>query len=229
MNSSVGYTPTVNKEVCMKKMEECLERTLSEVLPVIQDRIMNATTYFGVKALKNPLDAWVYQELIWEQKPDVIVEIGNAYGGGTLMLAHLCDLIGHGRIIGVDLSHIHIPAHVSAHPRVTMIEGDACLSFDRVRSMIEPGANVLVIEDSSHTYENTLNVLRRYAGLIRPGGYLIVEDGVCHHGLDIGPDPGPFEAIEAFVQECPDFETDRSRESFLVTWNPKGFLRRKTA
>ena len=210
----------------MKNMEKCLEKRLVEVLPIMQERIMNVTSYFGVKTLKNPLDAWVYQEMIWELKPDVIVEIGNAYGGGTLMLAHLCDLIGHGRVIGVDLSHTHIPVHVKTHPRVTLIEGDACLSFSQVRALIASDAKVLVIEDSSPTFDNTLNVLRKYSELIGPGGYMIVEDGICHHGLDIGPAPGPFEAIEAFVAECPEFEIDRSRESFLVTWNPKGFLHR---
>lgn len=59
-----------------------------------------------------------------------------------------------------------------------------------------------------------------------PGGYFIVEDSILHHGLDVGPAPGPFEAIEAFVEENQNFEIDRSKESFFITWNPKGFLKR---
>lgn len=211
----------------MKNMETCLERPLKDVLPVMQDKIMTGTYYFGVQALKNPLDAWVYQEIIWEQQPDIIVEIGNAYGGSTLMLAHLCDLMGHGQIIGIDLSHIHIPAQVTSHPRVTLIEGEAVQVFPQVQSLIQDKAKVLVIEDSAHTFDNTLNILRCYQELIQPGGYFIVEDGICHHGLDIGPQPGPYEAIEAFVREGTEFEIDRNREGFLITWNPKGFLRKK--
>jgi len=85
----------------------------------------------------------------------------------------------------------------------------------------------LVIEDSSHTYDNTLNVLNTYSELIKPGDYFIVEDGICHHGLSIGPKPGPYEAIETFVNsETSDFKIDRSKESFLITWNPKGYLKR---
>lgn len=92
-----------------------------------------------------------------------------------------------------------------------------------------PGERVLVIEDSSHTYDNTLAVLRTYSGLTLPGDLFIVEDSICHHGLDVGPNPGPYEAIEAFVQENPAFEVDRSQEALFITWNPKGYLRRKPA
>ena len=56
--------------------------------------------------------------------------------------------------------------------------------------------------------------------------YLIVEDGICHHGLDEGPAPGPYEAVETFLSEQDAFVLDRSRENFLITWNPKGFLKR---
>jgi cephalosporin hydroxylase len=58
------------------------------------------------------------------------------------------------------------------------------------------------------------------------GGYFIVEDGICHHGLEIGPSPGPYEAVETFVAERSEFEIDRSREAFGITWNPKGYLKR---
>jgi cephalosporin hydroxylase len=207
-------------------MEENLRMPLGKVLPIIQDGIMNQTTYFGVKTLKSPIDAWIYQEIIFETKPDVIVEIGNANGGGTLFLAHLCDLVGQGRIIGLDLSHKTVPEQVKTHPRITFIEGDACQNFEHVERLISKDDKVIVIEDSSHTYDNTLNVLRIYSQLIKIGDYFIVEDSICRHGLDIGTKPGPYEAIEAFIIENPDFEIDRTRERFLITWNPKGYLKR---
>lgn len=86
----------------------------------------------------------------------------------------------------------------------------------------------MIIEDSAHTYDNTLRVLRTYSPLIRPGNYFIVEDSICHHGLDVGPSPGPYEAIEDFLAEDSTFEIDSSRESFVITWNPKGYLKKKT-
>ncbi len=209
-------------------MEEKLDMPLSKILQIIQDSIINQTTYFGVRTQKGPIDAWIYQEIIFETKPDVIVEIGNANGGSALFLAHLCDIIGKGRIIGIDLSHKTVSEYVTTHPRITLIEGDACHSFEYVERLISKDERVLVIEDSAHTYDNTLNVLRLYSRLIKPGDYFIVEDGICHHGLNIGPNPGPYEAIGAFMNENADFEIDRSRERFLITWNPKGYLRRIT-
>ena len=83
---------------------------------------------------------------------------------------------------------------------------------------------MLIIEDSSHTYEHTLQVLNIYAPLVKPGGYFIVEDGICHHGLDGGPFPGRFEAVEVFASQHAEFVIDRGREAFLLTWNPKGYL-----
>jgi cephalosporin hydroxylase len=195
----------------------------------MQEGIMRQTTYFGVRALTSPMDAWVYQEIIVETKPDVIVEIGNADGGGALFLAHLCDLLGHGRVIGIDVSQKQIPESVKKHPRVSFIEADASQVFDQVAGMISADERVMVIEDSSHTYENTLDLLRLYSRLIKPGDYFIVEDSIIQHGITFGEKNGPYEAIETFVKEQSDFEIDRGREHFLVTWNPKGYLKRTKA
>ncbi len=208
-------------------IEESLDLPLDKVLPVIQNRIMTDTTYFGVQTLKNPFDAWLYQEIIFEIKPDKIIEIGNAYGGSTLMLAHLCDFVGTGNVIGIDLSHDGIPDFIKNHPRITFVEGDACEVIDKIKKLVQPGEKVMVIEDSSHTYENTLRVLRFYSPLVTLGSYFIVEDGICHHGLDLGPYPGPYEAIESFLKENKQFEIDRSKEPFLITWNPKGYLKKR--
>lgn len=131
-----------------------------------------------------------------------------------------------GQAIGVDLSHQNVPEIVRTHPRIHLIEGNACASYGTVMEQINPAANILVIEDSSHTYQNTLKVLQTYHPLIKSGGYFIVEDGICHHGLPTGPKPGPYEAIEEFVRENKDFVIDRRRESFFLTWNPKGYLKR---
>lgn len=210
----------------MAFLEQSLDMKLRDVLPTMQHRIVAATTYFGVQTLKNPLDFWVYQELLTRLRPDVIIEVGNRFGGSALALAHLCDLMGNGRIIGLDIDHSQLSPITRTHPRITLIEGDACACFPAVRAMIAPHEQVLVIEDSAHTFENTLNVLNTFSPLVKPDGYFIVEDGICHHGLAEGPDPGPFEAIEAFIAAGSDFVIDRDLESFLITWNPKGFLRR---
>jgi cephalosporin hydroxylase len=210
----------------MQYIENQRSEVMTDLLETIQARIMTTTSYFGIKTLKNPCDFWVYQEIIFDLKPDYIVEIGNFRGGSALALAHLCDSIGKGQVIGLDINQSEISDAVRAHPRLTFIEGDACDSFAKVKAIVGNSTNVLIIEDSSHTYENTLNVLRTYQNLISRDGYFIVEDSICYHGLDIGPNPGPYEAIEAFTNENTDFSIDRTKESFLITWNPKGYLRR---
>ncbi|WP_026100781.1 CmcI family methyltransferase [Synechococcus sp. PCC 7336] len=208
-------------------IENSLDMSLKEYLPLLQRRIIRRTSYFGVKTLKNPMDFWVYQEIIYEMKPDVIVEVGNNWGGSTLALAHLLDLCARGRIIALDIDQSKVADKVRQHPRIKLFEGDAVACFDQVRNAIASEDRVLIIEDSSHTFENTLAVLRTYSPLTKPGDYFIVEDSICHHGLDVGPNPGPYEAIEAFILENDEFEVDRDKESFLITWNPKGFIKRK--
>jgi desulfoferrodoxin-like iron-binding protein len=207
-------------------MEYNLNMPVKTAIAFMQKRIANKTYYFGVRTLKNPLDFWVYREIIAEVQPDVIIEVGTAYGGGAFALAHILDLLGKGRIISLDHQHDTVPQLVKEHPRITLFTGEACQSFSRVSETIRPGETVLVIEDSSHSYENTLAVLRTYGPLVTPGSYLIVEDSNCHHGVDVGPFPGPYEAIDHFLRETDAFEVDRSRESFFITWNPRGYLRR---
>ncbi|MBN2427406.1 MAG: hypothetical protein JXK94_03620 [Deltaproteobacteria bacterium] len=207
-------------------MKDFLEEKLSSILPIIQARIMENTTWFGVKTLKNPFDFWVYQEILYQQQPDFIIEIGVRFGGSTLALGQLCELIGKGKVIGIDISLADVSERVWGHPRINLVEGDACSLVDEIKGLIPEGGNVLVIEDSSHTFENTLNVLQKYSTFIPVGGYFIVEDGICHHGLNTGPKPGPYEATEAFIKETPNFIIDSQKEDFLVTWNPHGYLRR---
>lgn len=208
-------------------MEDSLSKTLGEVLEVIQARLMTHSTYFGIPCLRSPMDFWIYQEIVFALKPDIIVEIGNYCGGSALSLAHLCDHIGKGQVIGVDIEHAHIDQAARNHQRISFITGDACEVFDEVAAKCGEAKTVLVIEDSSHEYQNTLNVLEKYSQLVTIGSYLIVEDGICHHGLDVGPNPGPYEAITDFIENNRKFCIDREKESFLITWNPKGYLRRE--
>jgi cephalosporin hydroxylase len=208
-------------------MEKNLDMQLRDILPIMQRRVMEDTTYFGIPTLQSPTDFWIYQEIIFAMKPDFIVEIGNYCGGSALAFAHLLDQLGHGTIIGIDIDSSRIHPTARAHPRIRFMEGDACSLFEQVRDLIGPDARTLIIEDSSHTKENTLNILRRYSELTKPGDYLIIEDSICYHGLDIGPNPGPYEAIEEFISENKEFEIDRSKEGFMITWNPIGYLKRR--
>jgi cephalosporin hydroxylase len=183
------------------------------------------STYFGVQAVKNPGDAWIYQEIVTAMQPDVIIEVGVKHGGGSLMMAHLCDLMGKGRVIGVDITLSSVHQTVIDHPRITLVEGDACAMFNIIKSMIDPTDRVLIIEDSAHSYQNTIDVLNTYSPLIRVGDYFIVEDSINYEGVFPNQDFGVANAITDFVKQG-NFVSDRTREPYIITWNPRGFLKR---
>jgi cephalosporin hydroxylase len=204
-----------------------LNQRVKRVLPLIQAGILGATTWRGVPAWKFPCDSWIYQQLIFQVQPDVIIEIGNKYGGTALYLQDLCDLFGKGRVIGVDVTHKHLYPQARDRQEITWIEGDACAMAERVGNSMDEHEVVMVIEDSAHTRANTLAVLEAYAPLVSPGSYFIVEDGIMGHGLDRDmPDGGPYEATRQFLERHPEFVVDRNCERYVLTWNPSGYLRR---
>lgn len=189
-------------------------------------RTWKNTVWQGIHCQKCPLDLWIYQEIVWELRPDIIIECGTADGGSTLFLASLCDLIGHGRVISIDITkNINRPTH----PRITYLTGSSTVSttISHVQSIISPTDSVLVILDSDHTADHVLQELRLYSKFVKPEGYMIVED-TCVNGNPILPDhgPGPLEALDQFLKENSDFVSDTTREKFYLTFNPRGYLRR---
>jgi len=213
-----------------KFMNENLDLPVRELLPIIQNRLIRHSRYFGIKALQSPTDFWIYQEIIFENKPDVIIEIGNFHGGSTLALAHMLDAMNTGRIIAIDIDQEKVAPLARKHERISWLEGDAIALFDRVKKMIRPGESVMIIEDSAHTYDHTLAVLRHYGILVTNGQYLIVEDTICYNGLDIGPKPpNAFDAVKEFLDENEAFNVDRTKENLFLTWNPNGYLVRVKA
>jgi cephalosporin hydroxylase len=211
---------------CGSYMEESLDAPLRAVLARAQRHICEKATYCGIPTQKCPNDWWVYQEIIYELKPTVIVEIGNFRGGSALALADVQNRFGSGKVLAVDIDHSGVDERAKRDPRISWITGDAVSVYGKVKAQISAADTVMVIDDSAHTYENTIDVLRMYSEDVTIGSYFIVEDGICFHGVDEGPKPGPYEAITDFLKENRDFSADREREGFFITWNPKGFLKR---
>jgi cephalosporin hydroxylase len=184
------------------------------------------TNWLGQRVFKCPLDLWIYQEILFEQKPDVIIECGTCLGGSALFLATMCDLLQKGRVFTIDIDP---PDGKPRHPRLTYFQGSSTSEeiVRRIRNRIEPHERVLVILDSDHTKDHVLNELRIYSKMVTVGSYLIVEDGNIN-GHPIYPDfgPGPMEAMEEFFRENRDYVVDVEREKFLLTFNPRGYLKR---
>jgi len=180
----------------------------------------------GVPTLKCPLDLWIYQEILWTKRPDLIVECGTAYGGSALFLASMCDLLDHGHVVSVDIRPY---GQRPRHPRIAYLIGDSTSFevFQTVRDLALSKRHVMVLLDSDHRRGHVLQELRLYAPLVSVGHYLIVEDtNINGHPVleDFGP--GPMEAVELFLKEDGRFLPDRSMERFGLTFNPKGYLKR---
>lgn len=182
--------------------------------------------WLGHLTQKCPLDLWIYQEILVETRPDLIIETGTCFGGSGLYLASICELIGAGRVVSVDIVERE---GRPAHPRLRYITGSSVdpAAVDEVKSHISPGDRVMVILDSDHTRDHVLAELRAYADLVTDGCYLIVEDTMVS-GNPVAPTfgPGPMDALDLFLPDRNDFRIDPTRERFLLTLNPKGFLRR---
>ena len=198
--------------------------------------VFDRCQWMGRPMLKSPLDAWIYQEIIFETRPEIVVEIGSHSGGSTLYFAHLLELLagmgrldeGAGTVLSLDIDRSRYRAD---HPRIVEITGDCSAPeiVARVREHCE-GRRVLMIHDGDHRREAVLRDLELYAPLVNLGGYLIVEDGI----LDLFPpsdhfgwlEAGPLPAIDEFLARHPEFEVDVERERYLATYSPRGFLRR---
>jgi cephalosporin hydroxylase len=190
------------------------------------------TRWLGVQVAKCPLDLWIYQEILFETRPDVLVETGSAYGGSALYFASLFDLLGKGRVVSID---IEPNPQRPRHDRISYLTGSS--TSDEIVGVVRellaasaaaaPSHTVMVCLDSDHSKAHVLRELELYSGMVTPGSYLVVEDtNVNGHPVEPDFGEGPMEAVEEFLAEHPEFSVDRSREKLYLTFNPKGFLRR---
>jgi cephalosporin hydroxylase len=191
-------------------------------------RTWRNTHWLGTPLLKCPLDLWVYQELIAAHRPDLIVETGTNRAGSALYMAALCDLVGHGEIVTIDIAEVVPPP--PAHERITYVTASSTApqTLEDVRRRAAGLEQVWVILDSDHSAAHVRAELDLYADVVTPGGYLIVEDtNVNGHPSAPEHGPGPTEAVREWLAGDPPFDADPSCERFLVTLNPGGFYRRR--
>jgi cephalosporin hydroxylase len=184
-------------------------------------------TWFGYRLVKCPLDLWMYQELLTELRPDVIVETGTCFGGSALFLAMILDQIGHGRVITVDLETV---SHRPEHPRLRYLTGSSVNPqiVGQVRDLVG-NDRAFIILDSDHTADHVYQEMVAYSPFVQVGDYLIVEDTNVN-GHPVWPDfgPGPMEAVDKFLAQTDEFVIDQRCERFLMTLSPRGYLRRNT-
>jgi cephalosporin hydroxylase len=186
------------------------------------------THWMGVPLLKLPLDLWRYHDILWETRPDVIIETGTNKGGSALYMAQLCDIIGRGRVVTIDIAHP--PEGLPTHPRITYVLGSSTdpKPFEVMVSHIKPGEKVMVILDSDHARDHVTRELELYAPLVSEGHYLVVEDtNVYGHPVYRSHGPGPMEALDAFRPMTKGFQVDsKLEEKYQMTFFPRGWLKR---
>lgn len=200
---------------------------------------MYLPTWLGRPIIQVPHDVVAMKELIWTLKPDLIIETGVAHGGSLVLSASILELIGKGRVLGIDIEiRPHNREALDAHPlrkRIDLLEGSS-IDPKIVAEVYEraKGAElILVVLDSKHTREHVLGELDAYHGLIKPGGYIVAMDTATVFVCDIPRGKvdwaidHPLDSVHQFLEKRPDFEIDPHYTRFGVTCSPQGFLKRK--
>ncbi len=187
-------------------------------------------SYQGVPMIKNPFDFALYPLLLWNLKPRTIIEIGSKDGGSALWLGDMLNNFGiDGQIYSIDI----VKVTSVEHSRVTYMEGNGralheILSPDFLNSLPRP---LLVIEDADHVYETSHHVLEFFHPYIRPGEYIVIEDGIISDlTQDTGYNSGPHKALKEFLAtHLDEYEIDGNFCDFFgynLTWCTNGFLRK---
>ena len=163
--------------------------------------------YCGVPILKNPLDLFILQELVWETEPELVIETGTAFGGSALYMSHIMDHIGNGAVITIDsrtAKWVPTTYEYPTHPRIRYLVGSSLdpeqlsLVADAVGAR-RKSSKIMVILDSCHKMLHVIGEIKAYARFVTSGSYLIIED--TNTGLVLTPEqlnehgPGPAEAI----------------------------------
>lgn len=195
--------------------------------------------WLGIKILKSPLDLMILQEIMFEKKPDTIIECGTAFGGSALYMATLMDLMSiDGKIITIDRYECQASAfhkrdiikmngkmtdvdsdvyQIPIHPKITFIHSN-CLTA----TIPETGTKTMVILDCDHSADHVYKELQRFSEFVTPGQYLIVEDTDAQDEEG----GGPAAAIKRFLSENKNFKVDKSREKYGISTSLGGYLLR---
>jgi len=224
---------------------------LQEALTKLHERIAKtkyAYSFFwlGIPVIQLPQDLQAMQEIIWEVKPDLIIETGIAWGGSLvfsasmLVILEACGAIENGQVLGIDIEiRAHNKVAILAHPlskKITMFEGssiDECI-IQKVFEVAKGKKKILVCLDSNHTHDHVLAELRAYTSLVSVGSYCIVGDTAIENvpggtilGSPWGEGNNPKTAVWEFLKENKDFVIDKTIDSkLIITGSPDGYLKR---
>lgn len=236
-------TECKNRIESQGKNELLLQASKSFTEASIQSGYSFNFKWMGRPIIQYPQDIIAMQEIIWEIKPDLIIETGIAHGGSLIYYASLLELIGKGTVLGVDIDiRKHNREEIEKHPmfkRISMIEGSAISTdiIEQVKKFTENKKSILVCLDSNHTHDHVLEELKLYSPFVTPGSYIVVFDTIVEyipenhlpgHIRPWGVGNNPLTAVREFLKENKDFYIDESiNNKLLITVAPDGYLKRK--
>lgn len=202
-------------------------------------------SWLGRPIIQLPEDMMRIQEVIYQIKPDVIIETGVAHGGSLIFYASLCKAMGRGRVIGIDVEiRPHNRKAIEGHELfeyITLLEGSSIAEsiVNQVKSMVENEETTLVMLDSNHTKDHVLAELKAYSPLVSVGSYIVAADGIMQdlvgapRSNDDWDKNNPRAAAEEFERAHSDFAIEEPVFPFnegmiaeRVTYWPGAFLRR---
>lgn len=198
-------------------------------------------SWMGRPIIQYPQDMIAMQEIIWEVKPDLIIETGIAHGGSLIYYASLLELIGKGEVLGIDIDiRAHNKAEIEKHPmykRIKMLEGSSISEsiVEQVKTAALGKEKILVCLDSNHTYEHVLSELRLYTPFVSVGSYIVVFDTIVEDLPDNyfkeerpwGIGNNPKTAVWEFLKDNDNFIVDRFIDNkLLISVAPDGYLKR---
>jgi cephalosporin hydroxylase len=184
-------------------------------------------TYRGIQSIRCPFDYVIFQMIISEVKPDLIIEVGTNNGGSALYLADLQAIYNiDGEIHSIDINE-NARENVASNHRIKLFtEGWEKYDMELAKKF----KTVLVIEDAAHTYSCSIGAMKKFAPLVTKGSYLIVEDGIVDElGMSKNLEGGPLKAIREFLPSHPEFVVDRRWCDLFgknATFNVNGYLKR---
>lgn len=232
LNEQAAHEMSLDKGLQSKAREVLVEAD--------HHRWIHQTTWFGEPLLNLPQDMFAIQEIIWRTRPEFIIEVGVAWGGGVLFEASLLEILGGQKVIGIDIFippdlRQRLATHGKLSERLILIEGSstAADTLSQVTALLGGSRKVLVILDSYHTHEHVLSELRAYAPLIEEGQYLICGDTVVEHiptqlhrSRPWGPGNNPATAVKEFLSQTDRFVVDEKIDHrLLLSCHPGGYLR----
>jgi cephalosporin hydroxylase len=201
-----------------------LDMSLREWIEYYQGNVVTKQVHYrGVPTWKNVFDLWVIQEIIHETQPEIVVEIGCKFGGTTLWLSDIMKTVASGSVISIDLKR----PQIDFPDNVQFMEGDSIAprTVAHVQALCG-GRQTMLLADGNHAADHVFQELVLYGSLVAPGCYFVVEDGIVDLMDWPQYQPGPLVAVQRFLAQNSSFVTDESREKFILTYAPGGFLKR---